>query len=58
MKTGHPIYILLLAVVIRDGDVIPWFIFPRAPILNMEVYVKFLEKIVLSWIEKVTDRRP
>ena len=53
MKTKHPVHIMVFGVVSCDGDVMPPFIFLHGLNLNIEAYIKCLQKIVLLWIERV-----
>ena len=47
-----------LGIVITNGDVMPPFIFPHVLTLNTEgIYIKYLEEILLLWIEKVVAGR-
>ena len=57
MKTKHSILIMVFEVLINDGDVIFPFIFPHGCRLNMEAYIKSMEEVVLSWIERVAAGR-
>ena len=58
MNTKNLVYILFLRVATRDGDVMLSFIFPHSLTLNMEVYIKCLEEIMLIWIERLAAGRP
>ena len=53
MKSRHPIHM----VVTNHGDIMLSFIIPHGLRLNMEVYIKWLEEIVLPWIKRVTAER-
>ena len=57
MKTKHPIHIMMFGMVTSDSDVMPPFIFPHHFRLNAEAYVKCLEKVILTWIERVVAGR-
>ena len=49
---------MVFEVVNSDGGVMPPFIFPHGLRLNMEVYMKCLEEVVLACIEKGTIGNP
>ena len=58
MKTKHPFNFMLFRVVTYDGDIRPLFIFPHGLTFNSRAYIKWLEEVTLSEIEKVTAGRP
>ena len=47
-----PVHTMVLGVITSDGDVIPPFIFPHGLTPNMETYIKYLEEVLLTWIER------
>ena len=53
MKTKQPVHIMEFGVPATDGDVMPSYIFPCGSRLKTEAYIKCLEEVVLSWIERV-----
>ena len=57
MKTIHPVYIIVFGMVTGNGDIILPFIFLHSLKLNIEAYLKYVEELVLFWIERVTDKR-
>ena len=57
MKTKHPVQIMVFGVITSNDDTVPPFIFPHDLTLNMKVYIKCQEEVVLFWIEKVAAER-
>ena len=53
MKTKYPVYIMGLGLFTSNCNMIPPFIFTHSHWLNMEVFIKCLEGVVLIWIKKV-----
>ena len=49
---------MVFGVVTSNGDIMPPFIFLHGFKLNMEIYIKFLEEVVLLWIKWVVAARP
>ena len=49
---------MVFGKVTSDSDFMPTFIFPCGFRLNMEAYIKYLEKVVLLWIEKMAVGKP
>ena len=43
MKTKDPLNIMVFKMIIRDGDIMPLFIFPHGLRLNTEAYIKCLK---------------
>ena len=58
MKTECPVHIMILGVVTTDNNVMPPLIFPHAHRPNIEAYIKYLEEVVLPWIERLASGRP
>ena len=44
---------MVFVMVTSDRDVMILFIFPCNFRLNTDVYIKYLEELVLTWIERV-----
>ena len=57
MKNKHPAHILVFGVVTSDDDLMLPFNFSHGLTINTEAYIKFLEEVVLAWIERVAARR-
>ena len=57
-KTKYPVYIKVFGVVIYDSNVMLPFIFPHSLRFKTEANIKWLEEVVLPWIEKVAAGRP
>ena len=57
MKTKHPDYFMVFGVVTNNSDVMPRFIFQYGVRHNTGAYIKGLEDVVLTWIERVAYRR-
>ena len=49
---------MVSGVVNYNSDVMLLFIFPHGVVLNTEAHIKCLEKVVLTWIERVAAERP
>ena len=47
----QPVHIMVFGVAKSDGDVMPLSIGPHDLRLNTESYIKYLEDIVLTWID-------
>ena len=58
VTTKHPAHIMLLGVVTNNGDVMLPFISPHGRTPNSQVYIKCLDEVVLTWIEKMAAGRP
>ena len=58
MRTKHAIHIMVFEVVTSDSDFMSLSNFPNGLRLYVEAYIKYLEEIVLPWIERVTTGRP
>ena len=48
---------MMFRVVTGNGNIMPPLNFPHGLRLNTEVNIKFLEKVELPWIKRLTDRR-
>ena len=49
---------MVFGMVTSNGDIMPPFIFPHSLRLNTEAHIKYLEEIVLAWIERVAAGEP
>ena len=58
IKTKHPIHIMMFRVVTSNDNVMTPFIFPHDVTLKPQAYIKYLEKVVLSWIKREGAGRP
>ena len=58
MKTTYPVHIMVFGVIASDSDIMPPFIFLYGLRLNWETYIKCLEEVVLTWIERVAAKDP
>ena len=54
MKNKRPGYIMVFGDVNRDDNVMTHFIYPHGSRLFPDVYIRWLEVMVLTWIERVT----
>ena len=52
MKSKYPVQIMMFGVVTSNSDVMPPIIFPHGLTLNTEVCIKYLEKLVITRIER------
>ena len=57
VKTKHPILVIEFEIVTSAGSVLFPFIFPHGLILNTKDYVKCMDELGLTRIEKVTSKR-
>ena len=58
MKNKPPVHITVFEEVISNMDAIPPFIFLHAQRIHTEAYTKYLEEVLLFWIERVAVWRP
>ena len=58
IKIKPPVQLMVFGVVTNNGDVICPFKFQFSFRFNSNAFVKYLEEVVLIWIEKVVAERP
>ena len=44
---------MIFEVITSDGNIMLLFIFLRGLTLNIEIYIKYLEEVVLLWFKRV-----
>jgi hypothetical protein len=57
-KTKFPATVMILGVVSSEGDVMPPHFFEKGLMINTDVYLDVLEKVVVPWCKQVAGDRP
>ena len=56
MKSNIPVHVIVFGVLTINSDIRAPFIFAHGHGLKTKVFIKYVEEVVLLWIERMTGR--